>query len=65
MITKEQFKEICEAVGGKKTVAEFLPITVRAVEHWLAGTRRIQPPEEVRILELLRRSSSPETLTPR
>ncbi|MHC5536726.1 helix-turn-helix domain-containing protein [Singulisphaera rosea] len=56
MLTKEEFREICEAVGGKKTVAKFLPVTVRAVEHWLAGTRRIQPPEEARIRELQRQT---------
>lgn len=54
MMTKEEFRVICVAVGGKKAVAEFIPVTVRAVEHWLAGTRRIQPPEEARIRELHR-----------
>jgi hypothetical protein len=53
-MSKEEFREICEAVGGKRVVAEFMPVTVRAVDHWLAGSRRIQPVEEARIRELHR-----------
>jgi hypothetical protein len=54
MITKEEFREICDAVGGKKVVAEFVGVTERAVGHWLAGSRGIGRPEEARIRELHR-----------
>jgi DNA-binding transcriptional regulator YdaS (Cro superfamily) len=54
MMTKEEFRGICEAVGGKKVVAEFVRVTPRAVEHWLAGSRKIQAPEEALIRELHR-----------
>ena len=54
-MTKEEFRDICAAVGGKKVVAEFVRVTERAVGHWLAGTRGIGRPEEDRIRELYRR----------
>ncbi|MFO0958222.1 MAG: YdaS family helix-turn-helix protein [Isosphaeraceae bacterium] len=54
MMTREEFKAVCDVVGGKKAVAEFVGVTVRAVEHWLAGSRKIQTPEEALIRELHR-----------
>ena len=54
MMSKEEFRVICDAVGGPKVVADFVPTTIRSVDHWRAGTRQIRPPVEARIRELYR-----------
>lgn len=55
MMTKEELRAVCDAVGGPKVVAEYVPSTVRAVHQWLAGSRKISRPVEARIRELHRR----------
>lgn len=54
MMTKEELRAICDVVGGPEAVAEFVPATLRAVHHWLAGSRKLRPPVEARIRELYR-----------
>lgn len=53
-MTKEEFQTICDDVGGPEVAARLLRVTVRTVDYWRSGGRRIRPLVEDRIREMHR-----------
>jgi DNA-binding transcriptional regulator YdaS (Cro superfamily) len=52
MMTKEEFQQICDEVGGAEVAARLLRVTVRTVDYWRSGGRKIRPLVEDRIRDM-------------
>lgn len=54
-MSAEELQAVLAAFGpdGKPILADLMPTTIRTIDRWLAGTRKIQPVEAARIRSLL------------